>query len=357
MVLSLKRREFLLFILFHLFICNNISSQITVGSGIEPEKGALLDIKSQKRDEKGVTSQNGGLLLPNVNLEHQNSLAPFIEGDISSIGVKYKGLMVYNLNPSFMSGEGIYSWNGVKWSPNKMIKVATDNAIKYENDQIKLGGALNRNTTISLKDNDFEVSTQGNNLIIKGLKQLEQTAIPLVVSEQGEIGKSNVISRKLSFLGASDRISLGTLTSGTKYVDKVKWRQSDIASHSGMVEIDPNNTTLIRIKFDALVEISGTLSYVGNGGGNSNVILYTSIEIDEKGDNKNWQTVTGCVTVFPNAKKNTANLLNIPPVLKVLRKGSLLRITLKSSTSHIGEIVSLSGESNGYSRTIKILAQ
>lgn len=92
-------------------------SQITIGSGVEPVKGAILDLKSQAADGDNVTSTTGGLVLPRVQLEAENSVALFFGGTDQSDDVKtlLTGLTVYNLTSIGGFSAGPYNWDGTQW--------------------------------------------------------------------------------------------------------------------------------------------------------------------------------------------------------------------------------------------------
>lgn len=96
-----------------------LSAQVTVGSEVDPEKAALLDIKSQEATTLGgVTSNKGGLLLPRVALENKGSLSPFLnasDADYQNQMKSHTGLMVYNLTNNAGLERGIYVWNGQQW--------------------------------------------------------------------------------------------------------------------------------------------------------------------------------------------------------------------------------------------------
>jgi hypothetical protein len=114
----MKRKFYLM--LISLLMAGGISAQITIGSGIEPVKGAILDLKSQDADDDNVTSTTGGLLLPRVQLVNTGSVALFFDGTEPSSDVKrlLTGLMVYNLtNDEEPDGlrPGPYNWDGEKW--------------------------------------------------------------------------------------------------------------------------------------------------------------------------------------------------------------------------------------------------
>lgn len=91
-----------------------LQSQVVIGSGLQPNKGTLLDLKEQQNSNGGVNSTRG-LLLPRVNLTSINTLPPdnasFSGDDI------HVGLMVYNLKDNLIEGlcPGAYVWTGLKW--------------------------------------------------------------------------------------------------------------------------------------------------------------------------------------------------------------------------------------------------
>lgn len=114
------------FLFFLMIFSTTINAQVTIGSGIPPEKGALLDLKEQIANSDDVTASKG-LLLPRVKLEARRSLAPIIsdiEPDITDLKRSHIGLMVYNLgttsflveDPLEILKPGIYTWDGDQWT-------------------------------------------------------------------------------------------------------------------------------------------------------------------------------------------------------------------------------------------------
>ncbi|MBD8388168.1 FISUMP domain-containing protein [Dysgonomonas sp. BGC7] len=95
-------------------------AQVTIGSGIEPEKGALLDLKEQQKSD-GTENATKGLMLPRVNLSDLNKLFPMFTGAYDAAeDPKHTGLTVYNLNKCFdtgagKGGQGVYVWSGTQW--------------------------------------------------------------------------------------------------------------------------------------------------------------------------------------------------------------------------------------------------
>jgi hypothetical protein len=109
--LNEKMRKVLFWILF-LMISGTVSlnAQVRIGAIAEPEKGAVLDLKSSASAPGYV----GGLLLPLVELSDLNTVPDTWAGSESLDVSLLKGLLVYNTNTTL--GKGIYVWDGTKWS-------------------------------------------------------------------------------------------------------------------------------------------------------------------------------------------------------------------------------------------------
>ncbi|MBD8388169.1 FISUMP domain-containing protein [Dysgonomonas sp. BGC7] len=96
-----------------------ISGQVTIGSGIEPVQGALLDLKERQKDD-GTDNSTKGMLLPRVELSDLNKLYPmFPAGYDITENDKHTGLTVYNIHEDACAGipltKGVYVWNGSLW--------------------------------------------------------------------------------------------------------------------------------------------------------------------------------------------------------------------------------------------------
>ncbi|MCC8146235.1 MAG: hypothetical protein LIO93_07325, partial [Bacteroidales bacterium] len=95
----------------------NLFSQVTIGTDINPEKAALLDLKTKNGSLGEPSSDNGGLLLPRVEITNLTDLGIFtnVTGlDTQEEKLKHKGLTVYNIGNADIE-EGIYAWDGSKW--------------------------------------------------------------------------------------------------------------------------------------------------------------------------------------------------------------------------------------------------
>jgi hypothetical protein len=91
-------------------------SQVTIGSGIEPVGGALLDLKEQTKDD-GSENSTKGMMLPRMELSDLNKLYPmFTSGYAVAEDAKHTGLTVYNLKQCDGTfAKGVYTWTGSEW--------------------------------------------------------------------------------------------------------------------------------------------------------------------------------------------------------------------------------------------------
>ncbi|NDV69453.1 hypothetical protein [Dysgonomonas sp. 25] len=124
--------KYLIFPLLLLLGVSHLCAQVTIGSGIQPVRAALLELKdtetgviNEVTDDGNVTSVTGGMVLPRVKLGNVATLEPFIPvGDpdwvnatTSKIKQKHAGLMVYNLRTTGGFSQGVYIWDGNLWKP------------------------------------------------------------------------------------------------------------------------------------------------------------------------------------------------------------------------------------------------
>ena len=151
--------------------------QVTVGSGIEPTSGALLDIKEHEPDSNNVTAK-GGLLLPRVLITEKTDLNNAINTTVSDTNKSsLAGLHVYNVgNEDISAGPKI--WNGSAWIGflNDDFEISASNGLTTLDNNIKLGGKLLSPTVISateLGNNlEFNSSIAGSNLLVTGNAKL-----------------------------------------------------------------------------------------------------------------------------------------------------------------------------------------
>ena len=107
------------------FFSLQVEGQVTIGSGVNPNSGSLLDLK--ENDAPGANSKRG-LLFPRVELEDITKLDPCVSSSELEANDKnlHIGLLVYNVTDRPEDGlcPGIYVWEGNNWTriPEPCIK-------------------------------------------------------------------------------------------------------------------------------------------------------------------------------------------------------------------------------------------
>jgi hypothetical protein len=102
----------------------NVNAQVTIGSLDEPEKGMLLELKNKvaTADNETVDANGGGLGLPRIKLISKTTLEPFIvnnadfQSNKDKVKDRHTGMVVYNLSTVNDFEQGLYVWDGAKWS-------------------------------------------------------------------------------------------------------------------------------------------------------------------------------------------------------------------------------------------------
>lgn len=117
------------------FLLSNLNAQVTIGSRLVPESGAILDLKQEGETVKGLG-------LPRVKLHHltipqgQTSLSSTIVGASGNWGAEeHTGLVIYNLGEvcdflTFPSGP--YVWDGKEWQPLSSEGRSTDVGVFFD---------------------------------------------------------------------------------------------------------------------------------------------------------------------------------------------------------------------------------
>jgi len=104
-----------------LILTTYVGAQVTIGSGIPPLEGVVLDLKEQEADSENITSRKG-FLLPRVKLVAKDNLEPLLKNALEADKKDYTGVIVYNLleiegnNTGRSMKEGLYMWNGKEWT-------------------------------------------------------------------------------------------------------------------------------------------------------------------------------------------------------------------------------------------------
>jgi len=103
-------------ILMFAYFSGEIKAQVTIGSGMVPNEGSLLDLKQFNTTtndlDKDITSLKG-LNFPRVSLTDPLRLEPCATTNITNKRA-HRGLIVYHTDNTIMD-EGLYYWNGNSW--------------------------------------------------------------------------------------------------------------------------------------------------------------------------------------------------------------------------------------------------
>jgi hypothetical protein len=122
-----------------------VHSQVTIGSGIPPRDGTLLDLKENGQPHTNPNS-NKGLGLPRVKLVDSDK---FLESETDPDKIEeLEGVMVYNIDKDVLEGAGVYTWNGKKWLKNSGAGASAAN-IEIKSVTGEYQGNLTQGKTIS----------------------------------------------------------------------------------------------------------------------------------------------------------------------------------------------------------------
>lgn len=259
-----------------------LHGQVTIGSGIPPEKGALLDIKTQAPDADNLTSTVGGMVLPRVKLVSINTLEPFIaanDPDLEALKKSHVGLTVYNLTGTTPFITGLYVWNGHEWIrtdsggfPSKGARNGLHTSSSQSGDTVKLGGSLIRETTVFQTDRDLGFTTGPSGQWKVNTKDFTVFGDGSVV-----IGESSSAPAGTRLLVGGNTCMDGKLTvsgnthlKGNTVIDGVFRYNYDSGDHTGkyLMAIDDKGTAEWVIPW---VGESATATGTAIAGGNTNI--------------------------------------------------------------------------------------
>ena len=97
-----------------IFLTIATKAQVTIGSELTPNTGALLDIKEFASTSTNLSTANKGFNLPRVSLQAANKLEPCATTNVTN-NRNHTGMFVYNTTTNPELTPGIYYWNGVNW--------------------------------------------------------------------------------------------------------------------------------------------------------------------------------------------------------------------------------------------------
>lgn len=168
---------------FLFLLAQSARAQVTIGSGLPPVKGALLDLK-EKDDQNGGKTSSKGILFPRVNLEGLQTLRPVIpdsDPDIEQLKKSHTGMVVYNLtvDPERNLLKGLYAWMGTYWRKTSR-DVPESDAIRFlggtvfvrlkstSNPRISSDRVINNGSGRYTMGNDSQANTAGGVTQLKG---------------------------------------------------------------------------------------------------------------------------------------------------------------------------------------------
>lgn len=134
-----------------LVLASALNAQVGIGT-TNPDVSSILDI----------TATDKGVLVPRVSLNNVSNTM------IDGTNIAAEGLLIYNTNLTTTGGSGIgfYYFDGTMWVPlqSSSVTISTENGISNIGNTVRLGGALNQNTTINqgLFDLTYNLSNTGD---------------------------------------------------------------------------------------------------------------------------------------------------------------------------------------------------
>jgi hypothetical protein len=191
----MKKNLFLMLTLIGLSIAS-VKAQVLIGGNgttDEPHAGAILDLSK---------TAGKGLLLPKVDLQGLNVFTVAAAGEGATAG----GMVVYNTAGTW-GDEGVYVWDGAKWSPvgvtpSCTVAPATPGDIGFSKNTLNLGEEL----TISVDEVDGAVSyiwSYPTNLFTATPQNTSTPSITLTAKEGGTFTGANVSVFALNLCGPS----------------------------------------------------------------------------------------------------------------------------------------------------------
>jgi hypothetical protein len=135
-----------------LFTTNmNMQAQVTVGSLLPNEDGALLDLKMYD-SIPNLKNSNKGILFSKVKLASYNSLEPLYSAASATDKLKATGMIVYNVNTSGIGlPAGLVQWNGEEWIPLSQEPSLAD--FTMDCSKVKVQGFFNKGKALSTLEN------------------------------------------------------------------------------------------------------------------------------------------------------------------------------------------------------------
>lgn len=322
-MIKYKTMKILKFILLNLVFLSVISlgsglkAQVTIGSGLEPNKGALLDLKEKDPVDPVIDNSTAdkGLAIPRISLTSMTTLVD-INGAIGK-EIEHTGLMVYNLSASDGFEPGIYVWDGTKWVMTKASDSASGNGRSLDgNGGVKLANASSYSgADVILRNSDGPIGTAA-----------VETPVNKVLCAQS-VAVQNIDGSTLTSLNAGEPVV-------------VTWSEGDIQSRGGLLTRNDDHSFTFNEK--ALCKVSGYVDYHPNitsadayaANHNDYVVI---IQYAAAAAPNNWITLAGARHQYSDAATDGAmQSVSVSAAIRTFNKNDKIRMIVKRPSSSFG---------------------
>jgi len=368
---------------------SSLWSQITIGSTAEPEKGALLQLKTNEAgNQPSVTTDKdgGGLLLPRVELKNKNDLF-FISNTNPQFGVislRHTGLLVYNLkNTADGLKPGMHTWNGTEWIPAANEKKPEQVWLTAGNSNTDInkhflgtttGSPLqiktNNTTRIYIDANGYTglgTGTGGEqpsanlhvfgNLKLKSAPILVNAEVLGIHNSTTEIGKVALpVVRTKAIFAQSGEIQQMPQIAEQNEIDKgttivVTWKNSNWNENlnNGLMTFNSSENSF-QFKENALCAITGYVNYVlicdsphGGSLNNKDLTLATlevAIQLYQGGQ---WKDISQGIGVWEwTTVRNICQTVIVPSFVNEFKKDEKIRLVVRRQrNNNTGKLIGL----------------
>lgn len=181
---------------------------------------------------------------------------------------------------------------------------------------------------------------------------------PLVVNEDGLIGKYNGVTNNLFYAQSKTRTVFSstniTEINGSGYV--VPWSNTDIKYNPKILVLNSDNQTFTLDK-TGLFEVSGMVSYnpqttntINTSVGVNVLIQYLPLGAST------WIAIAGTRYFLTAPFNNVAGTINISPAIKEMNKGDQIRILMIRASGVHGSVGTPALEADDFTKMLKVMS-
>lgn len=351
-------------------LSTRLNAQVTIGSGLEPNKGALLDLKERNPNNPTIDNSTAdkGMVMPRIKLTSMNTLVDINGG--TGKETEHTGLTVYNLSTTNGFEPGIYIWDGTKWMVTKASASTSDDSWSLDGNAGTTTGTNFLGTTdlqgLAFKTNNAErirITSTGNvgigtttpsaALHINGDMKLATApaytgADVMVRNSDGSIGVAapeapinKVMYAQSSTAQNISSTDLNNLNAGTAVV--VTWAVADVLNYGGLMTKNTDNSFTFNEK--SLCEVSGYVNYTPNAKvpetyvnnwNESVAALNVTIQYALSTSPNTWIDLTGSRHVFAEGAMGAIQSIVVPAAIMTFNKNDKIRMVIKRPNSSFG---------------------